>query len=83
MTTDHAPLSAIDAAANALSARRDALALALPAAINMLWKCRAADVPPGHLDDYVALGWMRWAAGRLIITPQGTAVRDTMIAREQ
>ncbi|TMH01453.1 MAG: hypothetical protein E6H79_15385 [Betaproteobacteria bacterium] len=68
---------------SSLMARRDALALALPAAINMLWKCRAADVPPGHLDDYVALGWMRWAAGRLIITPQGAAVRDTVIAREQ
>jgi hypothetical protein len=78
MTPHDSSLPAIDP-----QGRLDTLALALPAAINLLWKCRASEVPPGQLDDYVALGWMRWAAGRLIITPQGTAMRDTVVAREE
>jgi hypothetical protein len=59
-----------------------ALAGTLPRAMDLLSVRRAADVPAGHLEDYVAQGWMRWAAGRLVITPQGTAMRDAVVDRE-
>lgn len=52
------------------------LVRALPVAIELLRSQRSADVPAGHIDAYVARDWMRWAAGRLIVTVQGQAVRD-------
>lgn len=60
--------------------RRQALALSLPMHMDMLWRRRAAEVPAGDLDAYIVLGWMRWAAGRIIITPEGVAMRDIVIA---
>ncbi len=54
----------------------------LPVAIELLRSQRAADIPAGHLDAYVARGWMRWAAGRLIVTVQGQAVRDHVNERD-
>jgi hypothetical protein len=60
-----------------------ALAGTLPGAIELVSAQRSADVPPGRLDAYVALGWMRWAAGRLLVTPNGAAMRDAVVAREE
>lgn len=65
-----------------LDAASSALADSLPGAINLLSAQRSGDVPAGRLDAYVALGWMRWAAGRLIVTPKGVTMRDAIVARE-
>lgn len=65
-----------------LDATSSALADSLPGAINLLSAQRSGDVPAGRLDAYVALGWMRWAAGRLIVTPKGVTMRNAIVARE-
>jgi hypothetical protein len=62
--------------------RRAALAATLPRHIDLLWKRRASEVPQDDLEAYVALGWMRWAGGRLVITPQGVAMRDDVVDNE-
>jgi hypothetical protein len=71
MTKTDAP---VDAALDAELLHR------LPAAIQLLAMHRTADVPAGHLDAYVARGWMRWAAGRLLVTPEGQRLRDQLTA---
>lgn len=63
--------------------REAALSSALPRHIALLGRRRADEVPADHLDDYIALGWLRWAAGRLIVTTRGSAVRDRMVAEAE
>lgn len=75
MTQDLSIITVLDGASTALAAT-------LPGAINLVSARRSADVPPGRLEAYVALGWMRWAAGRLLVTPKGAAMRDAIVARE-
>jgi hypothetical protein len=78
------PLPAASAIAGHVTDQRaQALSVALPRHIELLRRRRAADVPQADVDGYIALGWMRWAAGRLVITPRGTAMRDTVLAREE
>lgn len=72
-----------DSIVAALDVASTALAGTLPGAINLVSAQRSADVPPGRLEAYVALGWMRWAAGRLLVTPKGAAMRDAIVAREE
>jgi hypothetical protein len=72
-----------DSMITVLDVASTALAGTLPGAINLVSTQRSADVPPGRLDAYVALGWMRWAAGRLLVTPKGAAMRDAVVAREE
>lgn len=60
--------------------RRQALARVFPLHTEMLSQSRAADVPRGDLEDYLALGWMRWAGARVVITPMGMGVRDILVA---
>ncbi|HSV69067.1 MAG TPA: hypothetical protein VLI72_03055 [Methylibium sp.] len=59
------------------------LVRSLPVAIELMRSQRTADVPTGHLDAYIARGWMRWAGGRLIVTVQGQAVRDGANAQDE
>lgn len=63
--------------------RRQALALALPLNIEMLRQRRTADVPYVDVEAYVALGWMRWAGGRIVVTPAGMSMRDIVVASEE
>src|SRR5438067_1617719 len=63
--------------------QRAVLAETLPRAMSLLSLQRTAEVPQEHLDAYVALGWMRWAAGRLLITPSGKAMRDSVVAQQE
>ena len=76
MTQHHSMIAVLDVASTALAGT-------LPAAIDLVSARRSADVPACRLDAYVALGWMRWAAGRLLVTPTGAAMRDAVIAREE
>ena len=63
--------------------RRAELKAALPIHIGLLSQRRTADVPQDHLEAYVALGWLRWAAGRLVVTASGAAVRDEVVAAKE
>lgn len=63
------------------TARCEALSRQLPAAIASLWRRRASEVPQGSLDDFVALGWMSWSSGALVLTPAGQVVHDGVVAR--
>jgi len=51
--------------------RREALRDKLLAAVDLLRRCRAADVPEGDIDDYVALNWLEWNGGSLRLTEVG------------
>jgi hypothetical protein len=62
------------------ASRRQALAQVLPLHIDMLAQRRAGEVPPGDVEGYLALGWMRWAAGRIVITPIGMRIRDGVVS---
>lgn len=63
------------------AARCELLSGQLPPAIASLWRRRAWEVPPGSLDDFVTLGWMRWSCGALVLTPAGQVVHDRVVAR--
>jgi hypothetical protein len=60
--------------------RREALAQVLPLHIEMLGQRRAAEVPGGDVQDYLALGWLRWAGSRIVITPMGMGIRNVAVA---
>jgi hypothetical protein len=63
--------------------RQETLSAALPCHIELLGQRRTADVPSDHLDGYLALGWLRWAGSRLVVTTQGSAVRDSVVAKDE
>ena len=54
--------------------RHEALRAALPASLDMLYRRRAAEIPPGFIDDYVALRWLEWHGGGLRVTAAGEDV---------
>jgi hypothetical protein len=54
--------------------RRDALRDELLGTVDLLKKCRAADVKAGYIDDYVALNWLEWNGGSLRLTVTGQNV---------
>lgn len=56
--------------------REEALAQVLPLHIEMLGQRRAAELPRGDVQDYLALGWLRWAGGRIVVTPMGMGIRN-------
>ncbi|MET0517306.1 MAG: hypothetical protein ABW005_00600 [Burkholderiaceae bacterium] len=57
---------------NALrTSRRGILREALPASVAMLGRRRACEIPPGYIDDYVALDWLEWHGGGLRLTTVG------------
>lgn len=65
MVAPHALLSA---------SRREALRDSLLATVDLLRRCRAAEVPEGDIDDYVALNWLEWNGGSLRLTEVGDNV---------
>lgn len=61
-------------------ARREALRVSLQATVDLLRQCRAADVPEGDIDDYVALNWLEWHGGSLRLTEVGDNMCKQMAA---
>jgi len=57
------------------ASRLAALGRSLPGHTNALQQRRSGDIPLCDLNDYMTLGWMRWAAGRVVITYSGMAAR--------
>lgn len=51
--------------------RREALRDTLLATVDLLRRCRAAEVPDGDIEDYVALNWLEWNGGSLRLTEVG------------
>lgn len=51
------------------------LAEALSTAVDTLLRRRASAVPAVQLDAYVALRWMTWHAGSLVLTDEGRSVQ--------
>ncbi|WOB07570.1 hypothetical protein [Piscinibacter gummiphilus] len=41
------------------------------ATVDLLRRCRAAEVPDGDIEDYVALNWLEWNGGSLRLTEVG------------
>jgi hypothetical protein len=62
--------NAINAQASA-AGRQEALRHALPASVDMLYRRRAAQIPDGYIDAYVALRWLEWHGGGLRVTAVG------------
>lgn len=61
--------------------RREALRDALLATVGQLRRCRAADIPDGYIEDYVALNWLEWNGGSLRLTITGDNVCKQLTAR--
>lgn len=59
--------------------RVDELRSALPTNVDLLYRRRAAQVPEDHVDDYVALDWMKWDGGLLRLTTTGTNIHRQML----
>lgn len=51
--------------------RLEALRNALQPAADSLYHRRAADIPPGYIDDFVDLHWLEWHGGSLRLTITG------------
>ncbi|MBW8758584.1 MAG: hypothetical protein JF586_13310 [Burkholderiales bacterium] len=45
----------------------------LLAAVDALGRRRACDIPEHTIDRLVSIGWLRWSAGSLRLTPAGEA----------
>lgn len=61
--------------------RREVLRDALLASVDMLRQRRAADIPAGYIDDYVALNWLEWHGGGLRITTVGENICKQISSR--
>ncbi|WP_157359584.1 hypothetical protein [Caldimonas brevitalea] len=61
--------------------RKEALRNGLLATVDMLKRRRAAEVPEGYLDDYVALNWLEWHGGGLRLTVVGENTYKQLTAR--
>jgi len=60
-------------------ARREALRDALLSTRDLLGRHRAADIPEGYIDDYVALNWLEWHGGWLRVTPTGENICKQLV----
>ena len=56
------------------SDRQQLLFDALLTTVDQLQRCRAAEIPEGYIEDYVALDWLKWDAGALRLTAGGDQV---------
>ncbi|MEK8033989.1 hypothetical protein AACH06_24450 [Ideonella sp. DXS29W] len=66
--------------AQALTRQRlHALRAALPETVDLLHRRRAAQIPPDHVDDYVALDWLKWDGGTLRLTITGANIHRQML----
>lgn len=61
--------------------RQEVLRDALLASMEMLRRRRAADIPAGYIDDYVALNWLEWHGGGLRITTVGENICKQISSR--
>lgn len=59
--------------------RVDELRAALPTNVDLLHRRRAAQIPEDHVDDYVALDWLKWDGGLLRLTTTGTNIHRQML----
>ena len=62
------------------AARREALRDTLLATVDLLRRCRAAEVPDGDLDDYVVMDWLEWHGGSLRLTELGDNMCKQLVA---
>jgi hypothetical protein len=58
--------------------RRESLRNRLLATVDLLDRCRAAEIEEGYIDDYVELNWLEWNGGALRLTTTGENVRKQM-----
>lgn len=58
-------------ASSPAAARRDVLRDRLLPTVDLLKQRRAAEIPEGYIDDYVALHWLEWHGGSLRLTTTG------------
>ena len=61
-------------ASSPAAARRDVLRDRLLPTVDLLKQRRAAEIPEGYIDDYVALHWLEWQGGTLRLTTTGENV---------
>lgn len=61
-------------ASSPAAARRDVLRDRLLPTVDLLRQRRAAEIPEGYIDDYVALHWLEWQGGTLRLTTTGENV---------
>lgn len=61
--------------------RREALRNALLDTVDLLRRCRASEITPGFIDDYVALNWLEWSGGSLKLTITGRNICKQVTAR--
>ncbi len=54
--------------------RLSQLRSALASSMASLDRRRAADIPNGYIDDYVALNWLKWDGGHLRLTTVGSNI---------
>ena len=64
----------VAAPAAAPDPRQQALRDGLLATVDLLKRRRAAEVTAGYLDGYVALQWLEWNGGSLLLTVTGQNV---------
>lgn len=63
--------------------RREALRDALLSTRDLLYRHRAAEIPEGYIDDYIALNWLEWHGGWLRVTPTGENICRQLIGNLQ
>jgi hypothetical protein len=54
----------------------ETLARQLVDVVTLLWRRQAARIPESNLNAYLAMQWLRWNGGALVLTPRGQAVHD-------
>lgn len=59
-----------------------ALRSALLTSLDSLHRRRAAEIPDGYIEDYVAIRWLEWHGGGLRLTATGQNVRDQLTKEE-
>ena len=55
--------------------RVDELRAALPTAVDLLHRRRAAQIPIDHLEAYIDLDWLKWDGGLLRLTSTGENIQ--------
>ena len=60
--------------------RRDALKGELLHTWDLLKSRRASEIAPATIDDYVALDWLEWNGGTLLLTVIGDNIRKQLTA---
>lgn len=61
--------------------RIERLRQALPGSVEQLRLSRKPDLPPGFVEDYVALSWLEWHGGLLRVTSVGEELLKRLDAK--